>query len=65
MQHGLAEERWMRVRDQPAESKDRLAAASNLANSLDDQGKHAEAEQMFRELLGVERRVLGPEHPNT
>ncbi len=55
----------MRVRDQPAESKDRLAAASNLANSLDDQGKHAEAEQMFRELLGVERRVLGPEHPNT
>ena len=65
MQHGLAEEWWLRVRDQPAESKDRLAAASVLANSLGDQGKHAEAEQMERELIDVRRRVLGPEHPKT
>jgi tetratricopeptide (TPR) repeat protein len=38
---------------------------NNLALSLSDQGKHAEAEQMQRELLDVERRVLGPEHPRT
>jgi hypothetical protein len=111
MQPGLAEEWWLRVRDQPAESEDRLAAAHILANSLllapsvfeastrrrsrcsascstcsdglgpehpstldttgnfaaslRGQGKHAEAEEMQRELLDVRRRVLGPEHPNT
>ena len=65
MQHGLAEEFWLRVRDQPLESEDRLAAANNLANSLFGQGKHAEAEQMFREVLDVQRRVLGPGHPHT
>ena len=65
MQHGLAEERWLRVRDQPAESEDRLDAESVLARSLCGQGKYAEAEQMLRELLDVMRRVLGPEHPGT
>jgi hypothetical protein len=65
MQHGLAEEWWLRVRDQPAESEDRLAAANNLASSLRGQGKYAEAEQMEREILDVRRRVLGPEHPHT
>ena len=65
IQAGLAEGWWLRVRDQPAESEDRLAAARNLAFSLISQGKNAEAEQMGRELLDVERRVLGPEHPTT
>jgi hypothetical protein len=37
----------------------------NLANSLRGQGKYAEAEQMEREVLDVQRRVLGPEHPFT
>jgi hypothetical protein len=37
----------------------------NLARSIGGQGKHAEAEQMQRELLDVKRRVLGPEHPGT
>jgi hypothetical protein len=36
-----------------------------LASSLSSQGKHAEAEQMLAELIDVERRVLGPEHPIT
>jgi hypothetical protein len=53
------------VRDQPAESEDRLAAARNLAASLIGQGKHAEAMQMLAKLLDVHRRVLGPEHPDT
>ena len=38
---------------------------NNLANSLHGQGKHAEAEQMYREVLDVQHRVLGPEHPDT
>ena len=42
-----------------------LKTMSNLATSLRDQGKRAEAEPMFRELLDVRRRVLGPEHPDT
>jgi SAM-dependent methyltransferase len=29
------------------------------------QGKHAEAEQITREVLAVRKRVLGPEHPET
>jgi hypothetical protein len=37
----------------------------NLANSLGAHGKYAEAEQMQRELLDAQRRVLGPEHPHT
>jgi tetratricopeptide (TPR) repeat protein len=37
----------------------------NLACSLRGQGKYAEAEQILREVLDVQRRVLGPEHPDT
>ena len=39
--------------------------AHNLATSLDSQGKHAEAEEMLREVLAVRTRVLGAEHPAT
>jgi hypothetical protein len=38
---------------------------SNLGCSLGGQGKYAEAETMTREVLDVQRRVLGPEHPGT
>ena len=65
MQIGLAEDWWLGVRDQPVESKDWLNAASVLANSLHGQGQHATAEQMEREVLDMQRRVLGPEHPHT
>ena len=65
MQIGLANEWWSRMRDQPVESLGRLHAANNLACALNAQGKHAEAEQMLRELLHAQRRMLGPEHPST
>jgi hypothetical protein len=65
MRSGLADEWWMRMRDEPAENDGRLAAAGNLAVSLGAQGKHAEAEKMERELLDLQRRVLGLEHPHT
>jgi hypothetical protein len=42
-----------------------LTSANNLAASLYDQGKYAEAERRNREVLGVRRRVLGEEHPDT
>jgi hypothetical protein len=42
-----------------------LTVAGDLAASLSGQGKHAEAEQIQREVLGVTRRVLGEEHPDT
>jgi hypothetical protein len=65
MQFGLAEAWWSRVRNQPVESEARLDAATNLAASLCHNGRYAEAEQMQLELLAVQQRVLGAEHPYT
>jgi hypothetical protein len=42
-----------------------LTSASNLASSLCDQKKHAEAEQMYHAVLATRRRLLGPTHPDT
>ncbi len=38
----------------------RLATAGNLAMSLSKQGKHADAERIQREVLGLQKRLLGP-----
>ena len=65
MRTGLAEAWWSRVFDEAEESAERLAAAGNLADARDGDGQHAEAEWIQRQVLGVERRVLGEEHPNT
>ena len=62
---GLANAWWSQVRDRAEEDPERLEAASNLASSLSDQGKHAEAEEMEREVLAVRKRVQGAEHPVT
>ena len=37
----------------------------NLAGSLQQQGRFAEAEQLERANYEIRRRVLGPEHPDT
>ena len=65
MRTGLAEAWWSRVCDEAEESEERLAAASNLADARGSDGQYAEAERIHREVLGVERRVLGEEHPET
>ena len=65
MQTGLAEAWLSRVASQAAESDERLAAEANLALSLLEQGKFADAEPMLRLLHEVEMRVLGAEHPST
>ena len=65
MRIGLANAWWSQVRDRAEEDPERLAAASNLASTLSSQGKHAEAEEMLREVLAVRKRVLGAEHPDT
>ena len=44
-----------------ADHPDTLTTANNLASSLSHQGKHAEAEEMQREVLAV----LGAKHPRT
>jgi tetratricopeptide (TPR) repeat protein len=61
----LAEAWWSTAQRLPKEDDQRLAAAMNLANSLRSQGKFTEAETMHRETLEVQRRMLGPEHPDT
>ena len=62
---GLANAWWSQVRERAEEDPERLSAAHNLAISLSDQGKYAEAEEMRREVLAVRKRVLGAEHPGT
>ena len=54
----LENERWSRVRDRAEDDGERLDAACNLAASLSDEGKHAEAEKLEREELAVRKRVL-------
>jgi hypothetical protein len=41
-----------------------LRAASTYGLALADQGRHAESEQVLRELLPIQTRVLGIEHPD-
>jgi tetratricopeptide (TPR) repeat protein len=48
-----------------AEHPETLAAANNLAHSLDYGGKRAEARAMLEGVLQAQRRVLGPDHPET
>jgi hypothetical protein len=38
---------------------------NNLANSLDSQGRYAEAEAMHRQTQQLHETVLGKEHPDT
>jgi hypothetical protein len=60
---GLGEGWWPRAREQAEESAERLWAASNLAECRRHDGKYVKAERINREVLGVQRRVLGEEHP--
>ena len=42
-----------------------LLTAGNLARTLSDQGKYAEADKMQREVLVAKQRKLGADHPST
>jgi len=42
-----------------------LVTAMNLASALVQQGKYAEAETLYSDVLEAQQRVLGSEHPNT
>ena len=65
MQLGLAEALWERHRRKPARNQDRLAAQNLLAAAYMAQGRHAEAEELFRELLAAFQRLAGADHENT
>ena len=65
MRTGLGEAWWSRVCDEAAESAERLSAAHNLASCRLGDGRFADAERIHRDVLGVRRRVLGEEHPDT
>ena len=47
------------------ENPDTLGTRNNLANTLSHQGKYAEAETEYREVLKLDEKVLGAEHPET
>ena len=42
-----------------------LATRHEIARTLADQGRAADAEAEYRQVLDAEQRVLGPEHPHT
>jgi hypothetical protein len=65
MRAGLAEAWWARVRHEPEENRERLAAADNLAQALEGDGRYAEAERLMRRVYIARRRVLGEDHPLT
>jgi tetratricopeptide (TPR) repeat protein len=69
VQVGLAEAWWLLVRDQVAESDEgyieRQCAMSNFAKALSGRGEHAQAAQLQREVLDVQQRLLGADHPLT
>jgi tetratricopeptide (TPR) repeat protein len=47
------------------ESRRRLISANQQAQSLSCEGNHCEAEQILREVLAVEKPILGAEHVDT
>ncbi len=42
-----------------------LISMNNLANVYWSQGKYGQAEALYSQTLEIQRRVLGPEHPDT
>jgi Tfp pilus assembly protein PilF len=48
-----------------ADHPDTLSTVHDLATVFLDQGNYEEAEKLYRENLEIEKRVLGPEHPDT
>jgi eukaryotic-like serine/threonine-protein kinase len=44
---------------------DTLRSLSNLANSCDDLGRHADAFKLRQEVLALQEARLGPDHPDT
>jgi tetratricopeptide (TPR) repeat protein len=65
MQVGLAEAWWSTTQRLREEDDEWLAAAENLATAHSAEGQHSKAEVLYRKVLRIERRVLGPEHQNT
>jgi len=41
-----------------------LTSMNNLAMVLKDQGKYEQAEEMYRQALGLSETVVGKEHPD-
>eukprot|EP00729_Bicosta_minor_P012288 gene12288-biopygen16063 len=65
MQMGLAGERVRRVQHVPETDEKSVIAYGGLANALSEEGKHSEAEMVYRKVLPLHQRLYGAEHPNT
>lgn len=65
MKMGLAEERVRRAQHLPETDAKSLAAHSDLADALSADGKHSEAEIVYRKVLALRQRLFGAEHPST
>ena len=56
---------WRSARRIGPENSDTLMSMNNLANVYLAEGKYPQAEALYRETMEIQRRVLGPEHPDT
>jgi hypothetical protein len=61
MAMGLADVWWSAVKGFDEEDEERLIAGNVLASALDQRGRHAECEEMCRELRAVQHRMPGPD----
>lgn len=61
MRRFVAEAWWLRVRNNAEDDRERLSAAQNLASSLHDHKRRAEAEAIYRAVLGEERGIARAE----
>ena len=62
----LARARFQRVASRPTDCPEKLAAQFSLAEGIRSNiGAVNEARDMYQEVLSINRRVLGREHPNT
>jgi len=62
----LFERTWQALRKLLGDASPRaLSAEGNLANTLSKLGRYAEAEQLYRNTIEGQERVLGPNHPST
>jgi hypothetical protein len=62
---GLCRARWELDRHRPEADVERQIALGNLAGALSDSGDCAAARPLFEELVAVERRTQGNDHPDT
>lgn len=57
--------KWMTIVALGPKHRDTLTSMNDLASVLSEQGQYEQAEEICRQTLDIQKRVLGHEHPDT